>query len=223
MSAPHPKQKSIWATRPRPLPPTLMATAERRFLPRRLVSANPAMREKTEASKRRLVRSGAFLLESQHPPGRRPLRQSILRSEAALEDRGYAEQGPVVAEPRSAAVSRVVRDQPQHVQISNRFRHSTAPGEAKRLRLVSATQPRSVFGGSGRMRLTAESPVSFSSGTATRRPSHDDFEGIFRRSARQLDGGGGLFQGKAMGDQLPHVELAGENQPRHFVLQRKIG
>jgi hypothetical protein len=36
--------------------------------------------------------------------------------------------------------------QPQHVQISNRFRHSTAPGEAKLLRLVSATQPRSVFG-----------------------------------------------------------------------------
>ena len=82
----------------RPRPPTLMATAERRFLPRRLVSANPAMREKTEASKRRLVRSGAFLLESQHPPGRRPLRQSILRSEAASEDRGYAEQGPVVVE-----------------------------------------------------------------------------------------------------------------------------
>jgi hypothetical protein len=48
--------------------------------------------------------------------------------------------------------------QPQHVQISNRFRHSTAPGEAKLLRLVSATQPRSVFGGSVRMRPRRREP-----------------------------------------------------------------
>ena len=34
---------------------------------------------------------------NRNPPGRIPLRQSILRSEAASEDRGYAEQGPVVA------------------------------------------------------------------------------------------------------------------------------
>jgi hypothetical protein len=61
------------------------------------------------------------------------------------------------------------------------------------------------------------------SGTAARRPSHDNFEGIFRRSARQLDGGGGLFQWKAVSDEQAHIELARENQPGDFVLQREIG
>ena len=35
---------------------------------------------------------------------------------------------------------------------------------------------------------------------------HKDFQGIFRRSARQLDGGGGLFQWKAVGESRLRVE-----------------
>jgi len=40
--------------------------AERRSLPRRLVSTNPAMREKAEASERRLVRPGVLPINIQH-------------------------------------------------------------------------------------------------------------------------------------------------------------
>jgi hypothetical protein len=58
---------------------------------------------------------------------------------------------------------------------------------------------------------------------ATRRPSHDYFEGIFRWSARQLDGGGGFSQREPMGNEVADIQLAGENQPRYFVLQREIG
>ena len=57
----------------------------------------------------------------------------------------------------------------------------------------------------------------------TRRSFHNDFEGIFRGSACQLDGGGGLCQRKTMGNERAHVELAGENEPGHFILQREIG
>jgi hypothetical protein len=52
---------------------------------------------------------------------------------------------------------------------------------------------------------------------------YDDFDGIFRRSARQLDGGGGLFQRKTVSNEAADIQLAREDEPRHFVLQREIG
>jgi len=57
----------------------------------------------------------------------------------------------------------------------------------------------------------------------TRRPFHNDFEGIGGGLGGKVNGGGGLFQREEMGNQIAHVEPAGEDEPGHFVLQRKIG
>ncbi len=61
------------------------------------------------------------------------------------------------------------------------------------------------------------------SGTVTRRSFHNDFEGVFGGLGGKADGGGGLCQREAMGNERAHVEPAGENEPGHFVLQREIG
>jgi hypothetical protein len=58
---------------------------------------------------------------------------------------------------------------------------------------------------------------------ATRCPANDYFQGIFRWSARQLDGGGGFSQREPMGNEATDIQLARENEPGHFVLQREIG
>ena len=58
---------------------------------------------------------------------------------------------------------------------------------------------------------------------AARCPCHKDFEGIFGGAGGQGDGGGGLSQRKCVGDQLPHVESAGEDEPGDFGLQGEIG
>lgn len=39
----------------------------------------------------------------------------------------------------------------------------------------------------------------------------------------EFDGGGGLFQGKLMGNDLADVQFSGKNQPRDFLLQGIIG
>jgi len=68
-----------------------------------------------------------------------------------------------------------------------------------------------------------ESFIRWRSGMATRRRFHDYFEGIFRWSARQLDGSGGFSQREPMGNEAADIQLAGEDEPGHFVLQREIG
>jgi hypothetical protein len=63
--------------------------------------------------------------------------------------------GPYRAHPHTAPKNgaRLCRgDQPQHVRISNRFRHSTAPGEAKLLRLVPLGRDTAALRGSGKLR-----------------------------------------------------------------------
>jgi len=56
-----------------------------------------------------------------------------------------------------------------------------------------------------------------------RRPSHDDFEGIGCWMSSQGHSLGGLFQRETVGNEAADGQLAGENQPRHLVLQREIG
>jgi hypothetical protein len=53
--------------------------------------------------------------------------------------------------------------------------------------------------------------------------TNHDFQGIFGGLGRQLDGGGGLLERKAMGDQLPHVEPARKDEAGDFALEGEIG
>jgi len=52
---------------------------------------------------------------------------------------------------------------------------------------------------------------------------HNDFQGILGWVGGELDGGGGLIQRKAAGDEAAHVEAAGKDEAGDFVLQREVG